>query len=150
MVDSGGNSELMDNGFTLAMKNTMCVEKGDKHTREERAFIRVSRDTRMCPLKVSMFLTSAVAHQSVPIAIETDQLPFQLYRSVVLIGSRGGRRPRKEAAAEGRSTHNIPFFCFNLCSLLLSMYTSAHLFLCLQSLCTLDHSLMHASVAQDP
>ena len=38
-------------------------------------------------------LTSTVAQQSVPIASETDQLPFQLHRSMVLIGSRGGRRP---------------------------------------------------------
>ena len=31
-----------------------------------------------------------------------------------------------------------------------SIYVSAQKFLCLQSLCALDHSLMHASVAQEP
>ena len=31
-----------------------------------------------------------------------------------------------------------------------SMYISAHVFPCLQLLCALDHSLMHASLAQEP
>ena len=42
-----------------------------------------------------------------------------------------------------------PIFFHIHISVVYSMYTSAHMFPCLQPLCALDHSLMHALVTQE-
>ena len=51
--------------------------------------------------------------------------------------------------SEGECGNAYPLCLQIRISVVYSMYTSALLFLCLQSLCALDHSLMHVSVAQD-
>ena len=52
------------------------------------------------------------------------------------------------ALSEGGCGNPYPISLHIHISVVCSVYISAHMFLCLQSLCALDHSLMHASVAQ--
>ena len=98
-TDSGCEGGLMENAFQFAIKNGgICSEDDYPYTSKDGTCITSCTPvTNSVPLYYSSFksgateeqLLIAVAQQPIAIAIEADQLTFQLYKSGVFTGNCG-------------------------------------------------------------
>merc|ERR1712137_1240007 len=93
-VDAGCNGGLMDQGFTFFEKHAACTEAGYPYTAKGGSCKEDSFDVAIPKGAVKGYkdvtggeagLASAVQQQPVSVAIEADQMSFQLYNGGVMI-----------------------------------------------------------------
>ena len=124
----------MDNGFASTEENFMCSETAYRCTATRGTCMALSvTGYKNMFTDSAQISTSTVAQQCVPIASERGKSSFQSHSSGVLTGSRGGRRPRNEAASEGECRHTPALiFVFQICACSVCSICSYLCDICLQ------------------
>merc|ERR1712110_471798 len=97
-VDAGCNGGLMDNGFSFFEKNAACSESSYPYKASGFSYQKSSCTVEIPKGGVTGYkdvsggesgLASAVQQQPVSVAIEADQMSFQLYNGGVMTGTCG-------------------------------------------------------------
>ena len=113
--NEGCNGGLMDDAFTYAEKNRICLESdynyiGEKDTcRKCKGFVSV-KSFQDIPLNQEKMLFDAVSIQPVSVAIEADQLDFQFYKSGIFDGICGDNLDHGVVIVGYGIDKNVPFW----------------------------------------